>query len=76
MARKKDSGKVMVMSKSVVIRMPEDLVNHLKKVCISMSHQKGVVISLSEFIRETMMQYCPLERQQDLFEKETRKKKK
>jgi len=73
MARKKGLGKVMVNSKNVVVRMPNDLINHLKKICISMSQQKGAVISLSEFIRETMLQYCPLEKQLDLFEKETRK---
>lgn len=75
MARKKDSGKVIKSSKSVVVRMSEEMIKHLKKACLSMSVQRGSALSLSELIRETMMQYCPSDKQLEFFEKETRKRK-
>lgn len=75
MARKKGTGKVMKKSSVVAVKMPDEMIAHLRKICLSMSVQKGQAISLSEFIRETMMQYCPQEKQLEFFEKEVRKKK-
>lgn len=75
MSRKKGTGTIMNGSSTVAVKMPSKMVEHLKKTCIHMSQQKGDVVTLSEFIRETMMQYCPKDLQQDFFVKETRKTK-
>lgn len=61
---------------TVTCRMPRKLADHLKRIAISMSKQEGRVISLSEFIRETMIQYYPIAEQSDLFENKKRRLKK
>jgi hypothetical protein len=53
----------------VSIRLPKNVKKHLKQICISLSKQEGEVISLSEFIRSTMIQTYPLPKQLTLFEK-------
>ena len=61
---------------TVTCRMPRKLAEHLKKIAISMSKQQGKVISLSEFIRATMLQYYPISEQAELFgEKKQRRLK-
>lgn len=52
---------------TVTCRMPRKLADHLKRIAISMSKQQGRVISMSEFIRETMIAYYPITEQADLF---------
>lgn len=52
---------------TVTCRMTKKLADHLRKIAISMSKQQGRVISVSEFIRETMKQCYPIPEQDDLF---------
>lgn len=51
--------------KTVTIRVPVNMAKCLKSLCISMSKQEGRVVSVSEFIRNTMVQFCPKEKQMD-----------
>src|SRR5689334_1077711 len=50
---------------TITIRVPINMHKHLKKICLSMSKQEGRFVSVSEFIRNTMVQYCPKEKQLD-----------
>ncbi len=70
--RYKDEDELL---KTVTIRVPVNMAKCLKSLCISMSKQEGRVVSVSEFIRNTMVQFCPKEKQMD-FMKPTGEKKK
>lgn len=58
----------------ISIRAPKEFVRQLKLLCLSMSKQAGRVISMSQFIRETMSPFCHLEKQQDFTVKEKPKR--
>lgn len=53
----------------VSIRLPKCVKDHLKKICLSLSKQGGEVLSLSEFIRSTLLQCYPIPKQLNMFEK-------
>lgn len=59
---------------TVTCRMPKEMADHLRRIAISMSKQSGRVVSLSEFIRETMVKLYPIPKQEIMFPQKERKK--
>lgn len=55
--------------KTITIRVPINMNKHMKKICISMSKQEGRFISVSEFIRNILVKFCPIEKQMDFISK-------
>lgn len=61
---------------TVTIRFPRFSVDHLKKVCLTLSKQQGKLVTLSEFIRSTILEMYPQKKQMDLFKAEKLRLKK
>lgn len=50
---------------TITVRVPINMAKSLKSLCLSMSKQEGRFISVSELVRNTMVQFCPKEKQMD-----------
>lgn len=53
---------------SISARIPKEMLEDLKLLCITLSKVKGTVFTLSELIRETLLPLCPADKRKGYFE--------
>ena len=70
--QKKESNKLS----TITARIPKEMAEQLKQLCISMSKQEGRIISVSHLIRESLKPFVKIPVQEDIFSKKKRRLKK
>jgi len=53
---------------SISARIPKEMADDLKLLCITLSKARGTVFTLSELLRETLLPLCPIDKRKGYFE--------